>query len=246
MRNKVVALIPARYAATRLPGKLMMQLHGKSILLRTYEACKSSGLFDEVIAVCDDTILFDEIELHGGKAVMSKQQHESGTDRIAEIAVDIDADIFVNVQGDEPFISAIALQKVISLFNNPAVEVGSLKIQIDDVEKINNPNCVKVVCDKEGKALYFSRAAIPYYREQGTTQTAYQHIGVYAFRKETLLKITLLPISQLEHIEKLENLRLLENGISIHLAEISHVGISIDTAEDFAKANEFLNQSDSI
>lgn len=243
MQYKVVAIIPARYAATRLPGKLMMQLAGKSILRRTYEACQASGLFDEVIVACDEQILLDEITNHGGKAILSKKTHESGTDRIAEIASDIDADIFVNVQGDEPFISEIALQKLISLFDNPEVQVGSLKLAIHEEEKMNNPNCVKVVCDINDKALYFSRAAIPFYRENSLLKTAYQHVGVYAFRKEVLLQITSLPVSPLEQIEKLENLRMLENGISIHLAEISHIGISIDTAEDFAKAEIYLQEN---
>lgn len=240
--NKIVALIPARYASTRLPGKLMKELQGKTIIRRTYEAVINTQLFDEVVVVCDEEIILNEIIKHGGQAVMSKSLHESGTDRIAEIAGNMGADIIVNIQGDEPFIEKEALQKVIQLFNDDHVRVASLMMPINDLEKINNPNCVKVVVDLHQKALYFSRAAIPYYRDEISTQSAFQHIGVYAFRKEALMTFTQLPVSSLEAIEKLENLRLLEHGIPIHLAIIHHVGISIDTEDDFQRAVVYLNQ----
>ena len=237
---KIIALIPARYAATRFPGKLMKVLEGKTIIRRTYEAVNSTQLFNDVIVVCDHEIIFNEIISFGGKAIMSRNQHESGTDRIAEVAQDIDADIFVNVQGDEPFIASSSLQKLILLFTNNDVEVGSLILPIHDIQKIENPNCVKVVVDKQKRAMYFSRSPIPYFREKGIPQSAYQHIGVYAFRKQVLLNITKLPVSELEYIEKLENLRLLENGIPIHMAEIDQIGISIDTEEDFEMAKSYM------
>jgi 3-deoxy-manno-octulosonate cytidylyltransferase (CMP-KDO synthetase) len=240
--SKVIALIPARFAATRFPGKLMKLLQGKTIIRRTYEAVLESALFDEVIVVCDDAIIFNEIESFGGKAVMSAKAHESGTDRIAEIAATSDADIIVNIQGDEPFISHEALEKVLGLFQNEEVLIGSLMLEIHDLEKINNPNCVKVVVDQFGKALYFSRAPIPFYRDETTDRKAFQHIGVYAFRRDILVKISNLPTSELERIEKLENLRMLENGIPIHLAQITHVGISIDTLEDFERAEQYLRE----
>lgn len=238
--NKIVALLPARYAATRLPGKLMKELAGQTIILRTYEAVKNTGLFDDVIVVCDHKILFDEIVTHGGKAMMSSPNHESGSDRIAEAARQIEADIFVNVQGDEPFIEKEALEKVIALFDHPGVRVGSLMMPITDPERIHNPNCVKVVCDQAQRALYFSRAAIPFNRDAGKPAASFQHIGVYAFRRDALLEFTALPVSPLEQIEKLENLRMLENGIPVHLACIEHIGISIDTEEDFQRAVQFL------
>jgi 3-deoxy-manno-octulosonate cytidylyltransferase (CMP-KDO synthetase) len=238
---KVVALIPARLASSRLPQKLMKVLHGKTIIRRTYEAVVATNLFSEVIVVCDDEILLNEITRYGGKAKMSALAHESGSDRIAEIASNIDADIVVNIQGDEPFIQKEALEKVIQLFSNPDAQVTSLKKRITDLNQIQNPNCVKVVTDLEGKALYFSRSAIPFDRD-GTNDTAYyQHIGVYAYRKEALLKFTQLPVSALENIEKLENLRMLENGMTIYLAEIDLVGISIDTEEDFVNAESYLD-----
>lgn len=240
--NKIIALIPARLEATRFPGKLLKVLENKSIILRTYQAVCQTNLFEEVYVVCDHELIYQEIATHGGKAIMSLQQHESGTDRIAEAAEKLDADIIVNIQGDEPFIDKQSLEKVIQLFENPSVQIASLKMKIEDIEKINNPNCVKVVTDKFGKALYFSRAAIPFNRSPQQQTKAFQHIGVYAFRKDALLQISKLPVSELENTEKLENLRMLENGFPIHLAEVNHVGISIDTELDFMKAQEYLEQ----
>ncbi len=238
---KIVALIPARYAATRFPGKLMKVLNGKTIIRRTYEAVRETNLFDEVIVVCDDRILLDEIHSFGGKAIMSLNEHESGTDRIAEAAINLEADVIVNIQGDEPFVSKDSLAKVIDLFQNETVQVASLMLPICEEEKINNPNCVKVVVDKNNKALYFSRSPIPYFRDDTMPKSAYQHIGVYGFRKEVLLAFSKLPVSDLERKEKLENLRMLENGLSVHLSVIDHVGISIDTEEDFRKAKAYLD-----
>ena len=240
MKQHITALIPARLQATRFPGKLLKKLHGKSIIQRTYLAVQESNLYDSVIVVCDDISLIHEIKECGGNAVMSKREHESGTDRIAEIAADLETDIIVNVQGDEPFIPAGGMQQVIRLFENSGVQVASLMLKITDPEQIQNPNCVKVITDNEGRALYFSRSPIPYFRDQNFTPYAFQHIGVYGFRKEALMNFTRLPVSNLEQIEKLENLRLLENGIPVHLAETDHIGISIDTEADFYKAEEYL------
>lgn len=239
-KSKIIALIPARLESTRLPRKLLKRLDGKSIIVRTYEAVVETNLFDDVIVVCDDQLLVHEIEMKNGKAVLSNKNHESGSDRIAEIASELDADIIINIQGDEPFIEREALQKVIDLFQHPEVEVATLKKKITDIEQINNPNCVKVVTTSNGKALYFSRAPIPYDRDQLGHATYYQHIGVYGFRKDVLLKFTKMPPSELEMIEKLENLRMLENGIQVFLAEVNHIGISIDTEEDFIRAEQFI------
>ncbi|MEZ5047513.1 MAG: 3-deoxy-manno-octulosonate cytidylyltransferase [Chitinophagaceae bacterium] len=238
----IVALIPARYASTRFPAKLLKKLHGKSILQRTYERVIASELFDDVIVVCDDDRLEQEITQIGGKVYRSTKEYESGSDRIAEVAQQLDADIIVNIQGDEPFIEKEAMQKVTLLFSNPQVEVASLVIPISDKEKIQNPNCVKVVLDAEQRALYFSRAPIPFNRDQSEHSVAYQHVGIYAYRKEALLKFTSLPVSYLEKVEKLENLRMLENGMAIYMDIVTHVGISIDTEEDFRAAEAFLNQ----
>jgi len=242
---RVIALIPARLESTRLPRKLLRMLDGITILRRTFEAVLATELFDEVIVVCDNQLLCDEMMKYNYRFMLSQKEHESGTDRIAEAALNLDADIIVNVQADEPFIEKQALQKVIDLFQNPLVEIASLKKQITEESQINNPNCVKVVTDAQGKALYFSRSAIPYNRDHSEAVAYFQHIGVYAFRKDVLLKFANLPPSPLEQIEKLENLRMLENGLSVYLAEIEHVGISIDTEEDLLKAISYLQDQKS-
>ena len=243
---RVIALIPARLESTRLTRKLLRMLDGKTILRRTYEEVLATELFDEVIVVCDNQLLCDEMMQYNYRFMLSEREHESGTDRIAEAAMRLNADIIVNVQADEPFIEKQALQKVIELFQNPLVEIASLKKRITDVSQINNPNCVKVVTDAQGKALYFSRSSIPYNRDQSESVVYFQHIGVYAFRKNVLLKFASLPPSPLEQIEKLENLRMLENGLSVYLAEIDHVGISIDTEEDLLKAITYLQDQKSM
>lgn len=239
---KTIALIPARYHATRFPAKLMQELHGKTIIRRTYEAVVETKLFDEVIVVCDHELIQNEIESCGGTIFFSTQLHESGSDRIAEAAKQMNADIIVNIQGDEPFIDKQSLASVLALFQNTDVKIASLMLPITDSTKLEDPNCVKVVVDNFGKALYFSRATIPYVRDVNEACTHFQHIGVYAYRKEALLHFTSLAPSKLEKIEKLENLRLLENGIPIHLAIVDHVGISIDTEADFKKASAYLDE----
>lgn len=242
MTKKIIAMIPARINASRFPNKLLQILDGKPIIVKTYEAVKNSNLFDHVYVVCDDITIKNEIENVNGKAILSLKSHESGTDRIAEAVSHIECDIVVNVQGDEPFIEYDALKNLIALFKNEKVHVGSLMMKIKNKDNINNPNCVKVVVDKNNKALYFSRSVIPFERENNIETNYYQHIGVYAFKKETLLQIASLPPSYLEKIEKLENLRMLENGIDIYLAEVNHIGISIDTPEDYEKATLYIDQ----
>lgn len=240
--KKIVAIIPARLQSTRLPMKLLKEIQGKSILLRTYEAVVQSGLFHEVIVACDDELLVKEIKKVQGLTFLSTREHESGSDRIAEVAETMEADIIVNVQGDEPFIAKLALEKIIHLFNNPEVEVASLMTPIKSEEQWKNPNCVKVVVDNQNRALYFSRSPIPYHRDQHEHILAYKHIGLYAFTKKALLSFTSYPPSTLEQIEKLENLRMLEHGMKIHMDVIEHQGISIDTEEDYQAALSFLER----
>lgn len=238
--KKVIAIIPARYAASRFPGKLLKPLKGKSIIQRTYEQVKSMNLFDEVIVACDHDLLEDEIKRIGGNVFRSTREHESGTDRIAEVAEKIEADIIINVQGDEPFIDKASLTKVIRLFDRPEVQIASLMTPLQDLQQKNNPNCVKVVTDAKGKALYFSRSPIPYVRGDEQNFYGFKHIGIYAFTKEALLHFITLPPSTLEMMEKLENLRMLENNMDIYLDVVSPVGISIDTPEDFERAEQYL------
>jgi 3-deoxy-manno-octulosonate cytidylyltransferase (CMP-KDO synthetase) len=241
---KIIAVIPARYASTRFPAKLMQDLGGKTVILRTYEAAINTQLFDDVFVVTDSDLIYDEILSHGGKAIRSIKEHESGSDRIAEAIQNIDVDIVINVQGDEPFIDAEPLAKVIEVFKkdlDKKVDLASLMREITNLDEINNPNNVKVVVDQNGFALYFSRSVIPYPRETDVGVRYMQHIGIYAFRKQALLDFYSLPMKTLEASEKLEQLRYLEFGKRIKMIETTHVGIGIDTPEDLEKARKMLS-----
>jgi len=235
---KIAALIPARYASTRLPAKLVQDLGGFSLIQRTYQSTLATGVFDEVCVVTDHTHIQDQILAIGGKVILSKKEHESGSDRIAEALDEVEADLIVNVQGDEPFQDAKTLRDLVAAFANPEVKVASLmcKLAADQVE---NPNCVKVVVDEQQRAIYFSRSPIPYNRE-GKQLSYWKHIGVYAYRRELLLQFTSWSKGTLEQIEMLEQLRLLERGVSIQMVETSHQSIAIDTMEDLVKARNFL------
>jgi len=240
---KIIAVIPARYASTRFPAKLMQDLGGKPVILKTYEAAVATHLFDDVFVVTDSVIIYDTIIASGGKAIMSIKEHESGSDRIAEAVENLDVDIVINVQGDEPFINAEPLAEVIDVFRNDVssqVDLASLMREITNEDDINNPNHVKVVVDQNSFALYFSRSVIPYPRERNVGARYFQHIGIYAFRKQALLDFYNLPMKSLEASEKLEQLRYLEFGKRIKMVETAHVGIGIDTLEDLEKARMLL------
>ena len=240
---KIIAVIPARYASTRFPAKLLQDLGGKTVILRTYEAAVSTNLFDDVFVVTDSELIFDEIISNGGKAIRSIKEHESGSDRIAEAVQDMEVDLVINVQGDEPFIDKKPLEKLIQVFKNDQdkkIDLGSLMFEIKDAADINNPNNVKVITDQQGFALYFSRSVIPYPREEGVGVRYMKHIGIYAFRKEALLDFYRLPMLTLEASEKLEQLRYLEYGKRIKMVETSHSSIGIDTPEDLEKARRLI------
>lgn len=240
---KIIAVIPARYASTRFHAKLMEDLGGKTVILRTYEAAKKSNLFDDVFVVTDSDLIFNEIASNNGKAIMSIKEHESGSDRIAEAVENMDVDIVVNVQGDEPFIDTTALEKLIEVYKNDSqkkVDLASLMCEIKEENEINNPNNVKVVVNQNGFALYFSRSVIPYPREVNVGVRYMKHIGIYAFRKQALMDFYNLPMKSLEASEKLEQLRYLEFGKSIKMVETTHVGIGIDTKEDLEKARRMV------
>ena len=240
---KIIAVIPARYASTRFPAKLMQDLGGKTVITRTYEAAVNTNLFDDVFVVTDSDLIFNEIISNGGKAIRSTKEHESGSDRIAEAVENLDVDIVVNAQGDEPFIDAAPLAEVINVFKNDTqrkVDLASLMREIKDKEEIENPNNVKVVVDQNGFALYFSRSVIPYPRDMNAGVRYFQHIGIYAFRKQALLDFYSLPMQSLEASEKLEQLRYLEFGKRIKMVETSHVSIGIDTPEDLEKARKLI------
>lgn len=240
---KIIAVIPARYASTRFPAKLMQDLGGKTVITRTYEAALNTQLFDDVFVVTDSSLIFDEITNAGGKAIMSVKEHESGSDRIAEAVEHLNVDIVVNVQGDEPFINVAPLAKVIEVFRNDfdkKVDLASLMREITNEDEINNPNNVKVIVDQNGFALYFSRSVIPYPRERNVGVRYFQHVGIYAFRKEALMAFYKLPMTTLEASEKLEQLRYLEYGKRIKMVETTDVSIGIDTFEDLEKARKML------
>lgn len=233
---KIIALIPARYAATRFPGKLMQELSGKSVIRHTYDATMATELFDEVVVVTDSQIIYEEIVSHGGKAVMSKKEHESGSDRIAEAAADMEVDIIVNVQGDTPFVKAAPLQKLLQQFTDPNVQVASLMQVLTEQKDIDDPNFVKVAVDRNMNSLFFSRSVIPYPRDKEAPVTYYEHIGVYAFRKQALLNFTQWPMTPLEASEKVECLRYLEHGVPLRMVVVDYMGVEIDTPEDLKKA----------
>ena len=236
---KIISMIPARYAASRFPGKLMQDLGGKSVILRTYNATIATDLFDDVFVVTDSSVIFKEIISNGGKAIMSKKEHECGSDRIAEAVEHMDVDIVINVQGDEPFTDKESLAKLIEVFrkdDDKKIDLASLMVHIANENEINNPNTVKVVVDQSGFALYFSRSPIPYPRDKNSGVKYYKHKGIYAFRKEAILDFYRLPMTTLEASEKLEQLRYLEYGKRIKMVETNVQGIEIDTPEDLERA----------
>ena len=240
---KVIAMIPARYNASRFPGKLMQDLGGKPVITRTYEATVNTNLFDEVYVVTDSQIIFDTISNGGGNVVMSKKEHECGSDRIAEAVENIDVHVVVNVQGDEPFIDEVSLKKLIEVFKNDTnkeIDLASLKVQITNKEDIQNPNNVKVITDVNNFAIYFSRSVIPYHRDQEIEVKYYKHKGVYAFRKEALLDFYKNPVTPLEAAEKIEAIRYQELGKKIKMVETHVEAIGIDTSEDLEKAKQYL------
>jgi 3-deoxy-manno-octulosonate cytidylyltransferase (CMP-KDO synthetase) len=237
---KNIAVIPARYASTRFPAKLMQLLGDKTVIRTTYENTLATGLFDDVLVVTDSEIIYNEMK--DAHVVMSKRNHESGSDRIAEAIENIDCDVVLNVQGDEPFVDTVTLQRLLNVFDDEEVMVASLMHEMFEKSDIENPNNVKVVTDKHSDALLFSRAVIPFARDKETIAKYYKHIGVYAYRKIVLLQFTKWEQANLEKIEKLEQLRYLENGVKIKMILTDHVSIGIDIPEDLERANRFLLQ----
>ena len=240
---KAIALIPARLGATRFPAKLLAPLKGKSVIRRTYESAVGMRLFAEVIVVTDSDEILDEIVKYGGKAVKSKGEYESGTDRIAEVAAHMDADVFVNIQGDEPFVQREPLAQLLELFNGAEgdkVQVASLVQRLTEPTFIKDPNYVKVALDLNNNALFFSRSVIPYPRNTSIDIPFYEHIGVYAFRKNALMSFTNWPMTPLEAAEKVECLRFLEHGIPMKMAITQYMGVEIDTPEDIVRAEELM------
>lgn len=237
---KRIAMIPARYAASRFPGKLMQELGGKTVIRITYENTLKTGLFDDVWVVTDSDIIRNEMAACGAKVMMSKKNHESGSDRIAEAVEDLEVDIILNVQGDSPMVNSRSLAKLLEAFNDPAVKVASLMQKFETPEDALNPNNVKVVVDLNNNSLLFSRLPIPFHRDAGVTLNRYEHKGVYAFRKETLLQFSKWAVTPLEAAEKIECLRYLEHGIPLKMILTQNMGVEIDTPEDLARARKLI------
>lgn len=238
--GKVVAMIPARYAATRFPAKLMQLLGDKTVIRHTYDNTVATGLFDEVWVVTDSDVIFNEITSHGGNAVMSVKEHESGSDRIAEAVAKMDVELILNVQGDTPFIKKEPLSRLLETFNDSSVKVASMMQVLTKQEEIDDPNFVKVAVDKNWNSLFFSRSVIPYSRDKAVPVTYYEHIGVYAFRKEALMQFTGWPVTPLEAAERVECLRYLEYGIPLRMIVVDYMGVEIDTPADLEKASKLL------
>lgn len=236
-------MIPARYEASRFPGKLMKDLNGMSVIARTYQATVATDLFADVFVITDSEIIYDEIKNQGGKVIKSKTEHVCGSDRIAEAVENMDVDIVVNVQGDEPFTVKESLEKVLHVFDQPGaakIDLASLMTPLQEKEEIENANNVKVVVDQNNLALYFSRSPIPYSRDASKVEKYYKHIGIYAFRKSALMNFYNWPMSKLEAVEKIECLRYLEHGQNVKMVETSVVAIGIDTPEDLEKARKIM------
>lgn len=234
-------MIPARYAASRFPAKLMQDLSGKPVIVRTYQAAVKTNLFDKVYVVTDSPVIFDTITKAGGQALMSKKNHDCGSDRIAEAVSDMDVDIIVNVQGDEPFTDRESLMAVLKVFEDDTdeeIDLASLMVRIKDWNEINDANTVKVIVDNRNFALYFSRSPIPYPRNKEVDSIYYKHKGIYAFRKSALMDFQRLPMLSLESIEKIEAIRYLEYGKKIKMVETKVSGIEIDTPEDLKRAQQ--------
>jgi len=241
------AIIPARYASQRLPGKLLELIGDKSVLQHTVERAQNSGLFETVTVATDDEKIFSHCEKHRIHVVMTSSSHISGTDRVAEAAESIAADVIVNIQGDEPFVSTDMLDAICGLFRNNDVQIGTLCHQIEEAKEIHDFNKVKVVRDKNLKAMYFSRQAIPAmkslpYREWFLHHTYFRHIGIYGFRSDILPQLVKLQPTTLEIAESLEQLRWLENGFPIHVEVVTGHAIGVDTAEDLAAAREWFSK----
>ena len=236
---KAIAIIPARLESTRLPRKVLREIAGKPMLAHVYEAARASALLAEVVVATDSEEVFNLCFERGWSARMTSSAHRSGTERVQEVAASLAADVYLNVQGDEPLARPEHIAALLAPFADPAVQVATLKTPCSPAD-VNNPNAVKVVADAAGRALYFSRAAIPHDRDAAGTARYYKHLGFYAYRKAAIDRFVALPESSLERAERLEQLRFLENSIAIHVAETPHDTIGVDTEEDLRRVEELL------
>ena len=243
MPTRILGVIPARFASTRFPAKALARISGKSMLEHVFERASRARYLTSVVIATDDQRIYDEAKRFGAPVCMTRADHLSGTDRVAEVASADDAQIVVNIQGDEPLIDPAAIDAaVLSILDHPEIPMGTLKKRIEDPAEIDNPNVVKVVTNFAGDAIYFSRATIPYLRG-GESLTRFKHIGLYVYRRDFLLSYSDLPVGPLEKAERLEQLRALENGYSIRVAETEYESIGVDTPEDFERVTKLYETS---
>ena len=238
---KVIAVIPARLGSTRLPRKMLREIAGTPLIGVVYEAVRRSSLLNDVMIATDSDEIMSVCRKHGWQARMTSPTHSSGTERVHEISADVLADVYINVQGDEPMVRPEQIASLIQLMENPATQVGTLKTPAS-AEDISSPNAVKVVTDLNGRALYFSRAAVPYDRNRSNPRY-FKHLGLYAYRKPALDQFVNLPESSLERSERLEQLRFLENGIPIFVGETPYDSVGVDTEEDLQRVIEVLKSA---
>jgi len=242
---KVIVVIPSRYASTRLPGKPLVPLAGKPMVQHVYERAKSAQTVHRVMVATDDQRIMDAVTAFGGEARMTRSDHRTGTERIAEVAVHEDGDVFVNVQGDEPLIDPVAIDTAVgALLEEPQAQISTVATPIRHGGDILDPNVVKTVLDFDGNALYFSRAPIPWIRDtqQKLHVKYWKHLGLYVFQREALLEYPTLPQGELERIEQLEQLRWLENGWKIRVAEVAHDAVSVDVPEDVTRVERLMQK----
>lgn len=242
---QVVVVIPSRYASTRLPGKALLSLGGKPMVQRVYERAKQAQTVTRVLVATDDQRIVDAVKAIGGEARMTRSDHRTGTERIAEVAAHEPGEIFVNVQGDEPLIDPAAIDTAVgALLEEPVAQIATVATPIRHAADVMDPNVVKTVLDFEDNALYFSRAPIPWIRDthQKMSVKYWKHLGLYVFQREALLEFPTLPHGELEKIEQLEQLRWLENGWKIRVAEVAHDSVSVDVPEDVARVEKLLQE----
>ncbi|MGB7761794.1 MAG: 3-deoxy-manno-octulosonate cytidylyltransferase [Bryobacteraceae bacterium] len=240
--GKILGVIPARFASTRFPGKVLALLSSKTVLQHVYERACQSRYLSSVIVATDDKRVYEAAKNFGARVRMTRSSHVSGTDRVAEVALTGQADVVVNIQGDEPLIDPAAIDAaILALFNDPKVVMATLKKKIEDQREIADPNVVKVVTNHAGDAIYFSRCAIPYAREEGGAW--FKHIGLYAYRCDFLLGYSRLPVGPLERAERLEQLRALENGYPIRVVETDYESLGVDTPEDLERVSRLFEAS---
>lgn len=245
IQQKIIAVIPARLEASRFPKKLLQDLGGQPVIVRTYEATLKTGLFDEVWVATDSQQIFDLMQAKQANVFMSKKEHACGSDRIAEAIENLDVSIVVNVQGDEPFTNRDSLEKLLKVFEEDtecSIDLASLMTPLTEIKDIQNPNNVKVITDQDKLALYFSRSPIPFLRDTNVNVTYFRHIGIYAFRKQALLDFYTQPMTPLESAEKIECIRYLENGKKIKMVHVDEISVGIDTPEDLEEAREIWNK----